>query len=443
MVRGRAWTGFEAAVLQEAMRKSVRDFAALLGVESTTVTNWRAGLSSVRPRSNTQAILDTTFDLRATPDDKARFEQIVSEGEAAWRKRHQPQTRKPAAVINDPGDSSSDSSDNAAHEDNMFHLRRVLMGCIPNTPPGTKAEFTSSVMHVWDLFFSAQFSEMERTLPTVLASAYNTIEDTGGELRRQASISLAQLLHASSNLLGYAGQTDLASLALLRADMLAAESGDELTRAAIKGSQSWLLAKNSMYDDAAAYAENAAAEIEPRLSTATPRQVAIWGELLCYAAFAASRSGDYREAQKYLRLCDAAGTQLDDEYLGRPEVSNVFGPTSAASFGVINETVASRPREALKLAAVVSGGGTGIPPTLQSRRLINVAQAQIHNRDDAEAIETLRDAYSVAPEFVGHIPLFHTLTHELLTRHGRQRLDGLVDVVKYLGASIQPVGIQP
>ncbi|MEU2013864.1 hypothetical protein, partial [Nocardia sp. NPDC019302] len=258
-------------------------------------------------------------------------------------------------MTNDPGDSSSDSSDNAAREDSMFHLRRVLMGCIPNTPPGTKAEFTSSVMHVWDLFFSAQFSEMERTLPTVLASAYNTIEDTGGELRRQASISLAQLLHASSNLLGYAGQTDLASLALLRADMLAAESGDELTRAAIKGSQSWLLAKNSMYDDAAACAENAAAEIEPRLSTATPRQVAIWGELLCYAAFAASRSGDYREAQRYLRLCDAAGTQLDDEYVGRPEVSNVFGPTSAASFGVINETVASRPREALKLAAVVSG----------------------------------------------------------------------------------------
>ncbi|MEU2014037.1 hypothetical protein, partial [Nocardia sp. NPDC019302] len=63
--------------------------------------------------------------------------------------------------------------------------------------------------------------------------------------------------------------------------------------------------------------------------------------------------------------------------------------------------------------------------------------------DDAEAVDTLREAYSMAPEFVGHIPLFHTLTHDLLTRHGQRRLDGLVDVVKYLGASIQPVGIQP
>ncbi|MGS2809298.1 hypothetical protein [Nocardia sp. MW-W600-9] len=88
MVRGREWTGFEAAALQEAMRKSVRDFAALLGIETTTVSNWRTGLSAVKPRSNTQAILDTTYQRRATPDDRARFEQIVGEGEAAWRERH-------------------------------------------------------------------------------------------------------------------------------------------------------------------------------------------------------------------------------------------------------------------------------------------------------------------------------------------------------------------
>lgn len=88
MVRGREWTGFEAAALQEAMRKSVREFAALLGVETTTIANWRSGLSTVRPRSNTQAILDTTLDLRATDGDRARFEQIVAEGEVIWKARH-------------------------------------------------------------------------------------------------------------------------------------------------------------------------------------------------------------------------------------------------------------------------------------------------------------------------------------------------------------------
>lgn len=88
MVRGREWTGFEAVALQEAMRRSIRDFAALLGVDTTTITNWRSGLSAVTPRSNTQAILDTTLQRRASAEDRARFEQIVAEGEAAWRDRH-------------------------------------------------------------------------------------------------------------------------------------------------------------------------------------------------------------------------------------------------------------------------------------------------------------------------------------------------------------------
>lgn len=95
MVRGREWTGFEAVALQEAMRKSVREFAALLGIETTTVSNWRTGLSAVKPRSNTQAILDTTLELRATPEDRLRFEQIVDEGEAVWRERRS-RARRPA-----------------------------------------------------------------------------------------------------------------------------------------------------------------------------------------------------------------------------------------------------------------------------------------------------------------------------------------------------------
>ena len=88
MVRGREWTGFEAAALQEAMRKSIRDFAGLLGIETTTVSNWRTGLSSVTLRPRMQEILDTTLEQRTTPEDRKRFEQLVAEGEDAWRIRH-------------------------------------------------------------------------------------------------------------------------------------------------------------------------------------------------------------------------------------------------------------------------------------------------------------------------------------------------------------------
>jgi DNA-binding XRE family transcriptional regulator len=420
-----------------AQRRKAQGFtqeslAACLEVERSTVVRWEAGKS--QPQAGLWPKLAAT--LQVTPE---QLTDLLAE-DSIGAVTHSP--LQPPTVMTYPGgDTVSDNSSSGSH-DSMFHLRRVLMGCIPDTPPGTQIELTAAVARAWDLFFSARFSEMERMLPTVLASAYSAAEAARGEPRRQVNISLAQLLHASSNLLGYVAQEDLAAMALLRADVLAAESGDELSRAAIKGSHSWLLAKNGMYDDAAAYADQSATDIEPRLSTATPRHISIWGELLCYAAFAASQAGDYRQARRYLRLCESAGMQLEDDYVSRPEASNVFGRTSAASFGVINETGASRPREALKLAAVVSGSGTGIPPTLRSRRLINVAQARIHNRDYAGAVDTLRHACSIAPEFVRHIPLAHTLTNELVTRRGKQRLDGLVGVAEHLGVSVQPVGIR-
>lgn len=106
MVVGRAWTGFEAVALQEAMRRSIREFAALLGIETTTVNNWRSGLSSVTPRTKIQAILDTTYDQRATAADRARFEQIVAEGEEAWRRRHR--RRPAAAAVAHTGDDRPD-----------------------------------------------------------------------------------------------------------------------------------------------------------------------------------------------------------------------------------------------------------------------------------------------------------------------------------------------
>jgi len=98
MVRAHEWTGFEAAALQEAMRKSVRDFASLLGVETTTVNNWRAGLSSVVLRTRTQEILDTALRQRASDEDRVRFEEIVAAGESAWEERKRRQRRRTTAL---------------------------------------------------------------------------------------------------------------------------------------------------------------------------------------------------------------------------------------------------------------------------------------------------------------------------------------------------------
>ncbi len=101
MVLGRPWTGFEAVALQEATRKSVREFAAHLGVEMTTVANWRAGLSAVTPRPLTQELLDTLL-VQVGPEVRERFEQILAEGEAALGARRLPARRTAPPVIGGP-----------------------------------------------------------------------------------------------------------------------------------------------------------------------------------------------------------------------------------------------------------------------------------------------------------------------------------------------------
>lgn len=128
MIRGRAWTGFEAAALQEAMRCSVRDFASMLGVEHTTVANWRSGLGGVVPRTKVQAILDTAYQQRATPDDRERFAQIVAEGEGVWRERHRKGRRAGSAAPPKRGSFASTESAAESHDARVSASAGVRVG---------------------------------------------------------------------------------------------------------------------------------------------------------------------------------------------------------------------------------------------------------------------------------------------------------------------------
>ncbi len=66
------WTGREAKLLREALRLSVRDFAARLGVDVRTVNKWEARQADITPLPYMQEVLDTAL-TRASDEAKARF----------------------------------------------------------------------------------------------------------------------------------------------------------------------------------------------------------------------------------------------------------------------------------------------------------------------------------------------------------------------------------
>lgn len=61
MTTVRTWTGLEARALRRALRMRVRAFAQHLGVAPRTVAKWENLGVAVRPRPDTQAILDTAL----------------------------------------------------------------------------------------------------------------------------------------------------------------------------------------------------------------------------------------------------------------------------------------------------------------------------------------------------------------------------------------------
>ncbi|MDQ1678479.1 MAG: hypothetical protein QOC93_3623 [Actinomycetota bacterium] len=67
------WSGHQARALRAALRLSVRDFAAYLGVAPRTISTWESGAGEVHPRPDLQRVLDTALE-RADNDARTRFE---------------------------------------------------------------------------------------------------------------------------------------------------------------------------------------------------------------------------------------------------------------------------------------------------------------------------------------------------------------------------------
>ena len=76
MVTVQCWTGAETKALRQAMRLSIRAFAAHLGIDARTVNKWEARRGTITLRPDTQALMDTALE-RAPEEVKARFTQTV------------------------------------------------------------------------------------------------------------------------------------------------------------------------------------------------------------------------------------------------------------------------------------------------------------------------------------------------------------------------------
>jgi formylglycine-generating enzyme required for sulfatase activity len=98
------WTGREAALLRQAMRRTGRDFAALVPVSQRQLTTWETRGPSLTLRPGNQEALDTLL-ARAGPAVQERFAAMLTERAAADRdERAEELLRRDHRAVVHPGD---------------------------------------------------------------------------------------------------------------------------------------------------------------------------------------------------------------------------------------------------------------------------------------------------------------------------------------------------
>ncbi|MFI5938130.1 helix-turn-helix domain-containing protein [Actinoplanes sp. NPDC051494] len=322
-----------------------------------------------------------------------------------------------------------------AEDSELLQLRRAVLGLLPVDGPVLQiGDLQNALARSWQLYWSGTYPVLARDLPGLLGAARVTASSSTVADLPAARTVLAELLQITASLLAHLAHEDLAHLALHGARHAAEAADDELLSASMLATRSWILSRQGLWSEAEDVAVRAAAEVEPVLSVASPDQVAVWGELLRYAAVALSRSGRHSEAAETITLMNTAAARLGGDRATR-YTGVSFGPMVVAMRAVDAAISAGKPRKALQLAVRVEHP-EHMPPAMHMRYLLNVAWAQTLDWHSGDAVATVLRAERVAPQSLPHQGIARAIVAELLPRRRAQRLPGLAPLAERMNITV-------
>lgn len=319
-----------------------------------------------------------------------------------------------------------------AEDSELLQLRRAVLGVAPIQGEVIPAgQLRADQPTVWERYWVGDYPALARELPERITAARVAVSTATGADRKIAHTVLAEILQVTASLLAQLASEDLAHLALHGAARAAEAADDELLHASLQATRSWVMSRQGLWAEAELIAASTADKIEPVLSRASVDHVAVWGELLRYAAVALSRSGRHNEAADVIALMGSAAARMGGDRTTR-YTGVAFGPTVVGMRAVDAAISAGKPRKALQLATRVEHP-ENVPPAMQARFLLGVAWAQTTDFKSAEAVHTLLRAEKAAPKSMPHQSIARTIVAELLPRRRIYRLPGLTGLAVRMG----------
>ncbi|MFG2225400.1 helix-turn-helix domain-containing protein [Streptomyces sp. NPDC048644] len=237
-------------------------------------------------------------------------------------------------------------------------------------------------------YFGSRLGELSELLAPLLRDA-DTLGDSS-----QARGLRAHLLQIAGSVLTQVRQFDAAETALQRA---LDDAPDRLRGASVITTWSWLLVRQGKLRASRELATRWADDAEPRMSRATPEELAAWGWLLLQASAANLRDNRHGEAEDTMRLARAVAVMTGRELPRGSDRLATWGPVTVGYKAAERHIVLDQPDKVLVLAGKK---GSQRSSTEYHRHRLDVAKAHLMLRQYGEAVDTLSEVRLAAPEWL-------------------------------------------
>lgn len=238
----------------------------------------------------------------------------------------------------------------------------------------------------------AYFGNRLAELSTLLTPALRDADALGDSASARGL--RAHFLQIAGSVLTQVRQFDAAETALQRA---LDDAPDRLRAAAVITTWSWLLVRQGKLRAARELATRWADDIEPRMSRATPEELAAWGWLLLQASAANLRDNRRGEAEDTMRLARSVAVMTGRELPRGRDRLTTWGPATVGYKSAERHIVLEQPD---KVLAVAGRAGSQAKSSEYHRHRLDVAKAHVMMRQYGEAVDALSEINDVAPEWL-------------------------------------------
>jgi transcriptional regulator with XRE-family HTH domain len=310
-------------------------------------------------------------------------------------------------------------------------IRRALAiyDCPPDpvSPPRGLRVLADDVDAACRLRLDAKYVALAEAIPALIGEVTVFAHGAAGREREQGFWLLAAAYRCADAVAHKLGHLDLSASAIDRIGWAAQRSGDEL----MTGTAMYVRAE--IFFDTGAIGSGLrlmgeAAEPLAARAAGDPRAASVYGALHARAAVLAAKGGDAQTARSHLRIAEAAAGVIgaDREYF-----YTSFGPSNVKIHEVAVAVELGDGPAALA-AAKDWAPPAGLPAERASHHFIDLARAQVWERDYSGAVASLATARRIAPQHTRSHPYARQTAQTVLHR-APGRSDVTLGLATWLG----------